>query len=119
MNGELERAYRRIKKKAGWDNPERIIAELRETMVKMSPVPAQMAIEAAQYFIDDIQDDSFIYRAQEVMELFNGDPQLQKKSMLSASDWNFIRELVDEWAAEMDMDIVTGIMTAAVDNGVF
>ena len=118
MEGELTRVWRRIKKRRGWEDSAGIAADLQESMAKFSPVPPDMADELADYFIGDPVDEQTVYKCEEVLELLSGSWKDQE-SALNHEDWIFIRDLVNLWAIELDMDIVTAVMQAVVDKGGF
>jgi hypothetical protein len=116
MNGDLSRAYRRLKKKNGWDKAEETGKELQETMMRLAPVPGAMAEELADFFLEDSALEETVYRADEILELLNG-TWIPEDSVLKADDWNFLEELINAWAVEMDMDVVTDVMKAVVSYG--
>jgi len=116
MNGDLSRAYKRLKKKNGWDDVEVTAKELRETMIRLSPVPAGMAEEMADFYLNDPVDSDAVYRAEEILELLSGS-WIPEGSILKIDDWDFLKEQVNAWAMEMDMDVVTDVMKAVVSNG--
>ena len=119
MDGELSRAYRRIKKSRGWNNPLEISKDLKTEMVRLLPLSPLMAEDIAVFFISAAPDDNSVYRAQEVLELFDGSWERGADSLLTENDWEYIRDSIDEWAAEMDMEIVTFIMRIIVESGGF
>jgi len=118
MNGDLSRAYKRLKKKNGWDDTDRTAKELKETMIRLSPVPAGMAEEMADFYLNDPIDSDAVYRAEEILELLTGS-WIPEDSKLGIDDWDFLKEQVNAWAVEMDMDVVTDVMRAVVSNGGF
>ena len=113
------RAYRRIKKNRGWDNLPEISKELKTAMVRLLLLPPIMAEDIAVFFISDAPDNDSVYRAQEVLELFDGSWERGADSLLTETDWEYIKDSIDEWAAEMDMEIVTFIMRIIVESGGF
>ncbi len=118
MEGDLSRAWKRLKKNIGWDDKESIAAELRETMIRFAPVPADLAEELADFFITEPVDSDVVYKSEEILELLSG-TWAPENSVLEEDDWNFLKEQVNAWALEMDMDIVTDIMRAVVNRGGF
>ncbi len=118
MHGDLLRAWKRLKKKHGWDNPEAIDSDLRETMAGILPVPQDMGEELAHYFLGSPVDEERLCRSEEVLELFDGTWQ-ERESALSRADWNFLRDLVNLWAVELDMGLVTELMRHILEQGGF
>jgi len=116
MNGDLSRAYKRLKKKNGWDDAGTTAKELRETMIRLSPVPVGMAEEMADFYLNNPIDPETVYRAEEILELLSGS-WIPEDSVLEIDDWDFLREQVNAWAMEMDMDVVTDVMKAVVSHG--
>ncbi len=118
MEGDLVRAWKRSKKKHGWDNDEDIGADMRETLARCAPVPRSMAEELAAYFFPGPIDEESVYRSEELLEILTG-VWAAEASALTDEDWEFLKELVNEWAVEMDMGIVTDIMKVIVERGDF
>ena len=118
MDGDLSRAWKRLKKKNGWDDTEGIAAELREMMIRFAPVPPGMAEELADFFIPEPVDENVIYKAEEILELLSG-TWVPENSVLEEDDWKFLKDQVNAWALEMDMDIVTDVMKVVVNRGGF
>lgn len=118
MDGDLYRAWKRLKKKRGWDDSDGIAAELREMMVRFSPVPAGMAEEMADFYLPVPVDEDAVFKSEEVLELLSG-TWVPQNSVLEDDDWDFLKEQVNAWAMELDMDVVTDVMKAVVEQGGF
>ena len=118
MDGDLARAWKRLKKKYGWNETDRIALEIRENMARFAPVPKDMGEELADYFLPSPVDEESIYKAEEILELFSG-TWIPVDSALADDDWEFLKEQVNAWAVEMDMDTVTDVMRAVVERGGF
>lgn len=118
MEGDLLRAWKRLKKKYGWDDRENITAEIREMMVRIATVPLGMAEEMAEFYLPEPVDEDAVFKSEEILELLSGS-WTSENSVLEDDDWDFLREQVNAWALEMDMDVVTDVMQAVVENGGF
>ncbi|PIE05180.1 MAG: hypothetical protein CSA76_00385 [Spirochaetales bacterium] len=118
MDGDLLRAWKRLKKKHGWNNTEAIDSDLRQAMVRILGLPEDFGEELADYFLPSPAGEEELYRSEEVMELFGGTWKPQE-SALNIDDWEFLRDLVNAWARELDMDTVTELMRHILDNGGF
>ncbi|MDF1567279.1 MAG: hypothetical protein RQ801_11545 [Spirochaetaceae bacterium] len=118
MEGDLSRAWKRLKKKRGWEDTVGITFDLRETMVRLAPIPKDMAEEMADFYITEPVDEETVYKSEEILEVLTGDWR-PAESALTDDDWDFLRELVNAWAPELDMDVVTDVMRVIVDRGVF
>ena len=120
MDGDLSRAWKRLKKKKGWDDAEGIASELRELMIRFAPVPPGMAEELADFYLPVPVDEDAVYKSEEILELLAG-TWVPEDSMLEEDDWNFLKEQVNAWAPDMDMDIaiVTDVMKVVVERGGF
>ena len=118
MEGDLARAWKRSKKRIGWENDEAVAAEMRGTMAKFAPVPGDMAEELADFFLPGPVDEEAVYRSEEILEVLAGE-WTPVDSALTDEDWEFLGDLVDAWAHELDMDIVTDVMRIIVDRGGF
>ena len=118
MNGDLSRAYRRLKKKNGWEDTRKITSEMKAAMRKLSPVPEAMAEELADFYLQDPVTADALNKSEEILELLNGTWGAEN-SILESDDWDFLKEQVNAWAIDMDMDVVTNVMKAVVSNGGF
>lgn len=118
MEGDLLRAWKRLRKKYGWDDRENITAEIREMMVRIAAVPSGMAEEMAEFYLPEPVDEDAVFKSEEILELLSGS-WTSENSVLEDDDWDFLREQVNAWALEMDMDVVTDVMQAVVENGGF
>jgi hypothetical protein len=118
MDGDLARAWKRIKKRRGWDDSAGIAADLRDVMIRCSPIPHDMAEEIAAFFLDEPIDEESVYKSQEILEILEG-TWISRDSALTDDDWDFLKEQVNAWALDMDMGIVTGVMKLVVDRGGF
>jgi len=118
MDGDLARAWKKIKKHRGWDDAAGIARDMRDTMVRNSPVPRDMGEEMAAYFLAEPVDEEAVYKAEEILELMGG-TWTSVDSALDDDDWDFLKDLVNDWAVDMDMDVVNDIMRAVVDRGDF
>jgi hypothetical protein len=118
MEGDLLRAWKRLKKKHGWDDTENITAEIRAMMIRIASVPLGMAEEMADFYLPEPVDEDAIYKSEEILELLAGS-WVPDNSILEDDDWDFIREQINAWALDMDMDVVTDVMKAVVENGGF
>jgi hypothetical protein len=118
MEGELTRAWKRLKKKNGWDNEAKTESDIRELMIRFSPVPRGMAEEMADFYLPSPLSQDALCKSDEILELLTGSWAAQG-SCLEEDDWEFLKEQVNEWAPEMDMDVVTSVMKAVVERGDF
>ncbi len=118
MNGDLARAWKRLKKKYGWDDTENVDAELREDLIRFVPVPRAMGEELAEFYLASPIDEDRVWKAEEILELLVGTWSAQS-STLTEDDWEYLKEQINIWAMDIDMDIVTGVMRAVVERGGF
>lgn len=118
MEGDLARVWKRLKKKYGWDDTERVDSELRENMVRFAPVPQDMGEELAGFYLASPVDEEKIWKSEEILELLAGTWE-PSGSALEEDDWDFLKDLVNAWALELDMDVVTDVMRVVVDRGGF
>ncbi len=118
MDGDLSRAWKRLKKKNGWDDTKGIATELRELMIRFAPVPPGMAEELADFYLPVPVDEDAVYKSEEILELLAG-TWAHEESMLEEDDWEYLKEQVNAWAPDMDMGIVTDVMKVVVERGGF
>ncbi len=118
MEGDLLRTWKRSKKKRGWDNYGDIAADLREKMSRIVPIPQNMAVELAEYFLPGPIDEDAIYRLEEVLDIMAGQWDAGN-SILNYSDYEFIKEFANAWALELDIGVLNQIMQVIVETGGF
>lgn len=118
MEGDLVRAWKRSRKKHGWDNVEDVAVDMREMLSRFAPVPNAMAEELAIYFLPGPVDEEAVYRSEEILEILGGNWGPEGSALVD-EDWEFLRELINEWAPEMDMGIVTDVMRVILERGDF
>ena len=118
MEGELTRVWKRARKKYGRDAQEEIAGSIRHVIVKHFPIPNEMAEEIAEYYLEQEIDYCLVEKLDEIQELMN-DRWLPEESALGGDDWDFLKDLINDWALEIDMELVNRIMKIVVEKGGF
>ncbi len=118
MEGDLLRTWKRSKKERGWNNYGDIAADLREKLYRIAPIPRNMAVELADYFLPGPIDEDSIYRLEEVLDIIAGQWNAEN-SLLNDSDYEFIKDLANAWALELDIGVLNQIMQVIVEMGGF
>lgn len=118
MEANLNRTYKRSRKKRGWQDGDGIIEDLKSAFTRQAPVPKGMAEELAAWYLPSpqIPDANTISRCEEILLLLN-DEWTPENSLLGPDDWEFLSDLVNDWAEEMDMKVATHIMRVVVEMG--
>lgn len=114
MNNEFLRQYKRIAKAHSGDI-YRMLPDLNDTLVRLlSPMPEEMALELADYFLKEEDFEERIQRCADLVDLYGEDIDINE-SVLSRDDWLFIKELVNSYGGELDMDWVAYFMQFVID----
>lgn len=116
---DFERSCKQLRKKYNFENSPELVLELNEMFTKSLGQPEDMALDLFEHVLDrkDLED-SHIVRLSDMVDLFqmNYDDGFNS---LEIDDWKYMKDLVNGWALEMDMDIVTYVMQHIVDAGAF
>jgi len=117
MTNEFMRQYRHIKKKNPQAGFEEIKPELREVLDRsLPPFPEAMVEEAWLYFLQPLTEPDELEKAADFVDFCNSNLEVDQ-SVLEENDWLFIRDLVNMFAMELDLDFVSEVMTVMVDKG--
>lgn len=116
MNNEFDRQYRRISKKHQGDftaMEEDLMEALTSSLRKF---PEDMRAEFVTYFFDDLKEDD-VARMLDLVDLH--DEELDgDKTVLTMGDWTLIKNLVNSYAEDLDLEWVTYLMQFILDKGV-
>lgn len=116
---EFERSCKQLRKKYNFKNSPELIDDLKELFIKSLGQPEDMALDLFEHVLDGKDlEDSQVVRLSDLVDLLqmNYDEGFNRLEM---DDWKYLKELVNGWALEMDMDIVTYVMQNVVDAGAF
>lgn len=117
MNNEFLRQYKRISKNHGGDF-DKMTEDLIEMLAKLlGSFPETMRDEIADYIIMDSANEEDLQRAADVVDFHNEELNIEE-SVLTDRDWNYIKEMINSFAAKLDMDWVTYAMQTFLDKGV-
>ena len=116
---EFERSCKQLRKKYNFENSPELLNELKELFTKSMGQPEDLSLDLFDHVLDrkDLED-SHVVRFSDIVDLFqmNYDAGFNN---LEINDWRYVKDLVNGWAMEMDMDIVTYVMQNVVDAGAF
>lgn len=116
---EFERSCNQLRKKYNFENSSELLIELKELFTKSMGQPEDLSLDLFDHILDrkDLED-SHVVRFSDMVDLFqmNYDDNFNSLEM---NDWRYLKDLVNGWAMEMDMDIVTYVMQNVVDAGAF
>lgn len=118
MKNDLYRAWKRSRKVRGWENQEDIANDMKKLMLKLLPIPQGMAEELADFYWSIPIDEATVYRAEEILEVFYAEWS-EEETVLNDEDWDFLRDLVNAWALDMDMKVVNDVLRIVVEMGGF
>ncbi len=116
---EFERSSKHIRKKYNYENSPELMADLSELFVKYMDQPEDLSLDVFDYVLNGRElEDGHIIKLSDMVDLFRMDYN-DEFNHLELEDWRYLKELVNGWALEMDMDIVTYVMQRVVDAGAF
>lgn len=118
MEGDISRYYKRSAKRHGWNAENEIAGDLKAFFIKQLPIPLNMSEELADYCFQSPLEEKLVYKLEEFIELMH-ERWSDSGTVLDRNDWFFLTDLINEWAMEIDMALVTYIMKIAVQKGVF
>ena len=116
---EFERSCKQLRKKYNFENSPELTDELQELFIKSLGQPEDMALDLFEHVLDGQDlEDTHVVRLSDLVDLLqmNYDEGFNR---LGIDDWKYLKDLVNGWAMEMDMDIVTYVMQNVVDAGAF
>lgn len=116
---EFDRSCKQLRKKYNFEHSTEMIEEIKELFIKSMGQPEELSLDIFDYVLDNRDlEDSHVVRLSDMVDLFQMDYDAGFNSLV-IDDWSYLRDLVNEWAQEMDMDIVTYVMQNVVDAGAF
>ncbi len=115
MNNEFLRQYKRIGKACGWDFSGKE-GELKEVLVHLTgKFPEDMSWEIAENILAGENLELEVQKGVDIQDLHNGELN-ESQSVLTEKDWQFLKEIVNVYAAELDMEWVTYFMQILLDR---
>lgn len=116
MDNSFLHGFRKIKKQIKGNFNSTFFAETGELFGKNLKLPESMIEELVNNFAPSEEPfDEAIEKMADIVDLF--DETLPDNNVLEENDWILIRDLVNGYAADMDMDTVTYIMAMIVEQG--
>jgi len=116
---DFDRSCRQLRKKYKYEFSEEFLEDLKHLFVRALGQPEELTLELMDYccpgetFEDELQE-----RMGDIVDLFRLDLD-ENSSRLTQSDWEYLKDLVNSWAMDMDMDVVTYVMQHIVSQGGF
>lgn len=116
---DFERSCKQVRKKHDYKNGPELREELKDLFAGSLGQTDEMALDIFEYILpsDDLED-LHVQRLSDMVDLFQMNYE-EGYNKLSLEDWRYLKDLVNGWALEMDMDIVTYVMQNVVDAGAF
>ena len=114
---ELIRQVKQLRKK----NPEVSFEDMKKPLYQtlervLPPFPEAMVEEAWQYFILPAGNFDDLERAADFVDFCHDNLELDR-SVLTEEDWLFIRDLVNMFAQELELDFISFVMGVILDKG--
>jgi hypothetical protein len=115
MNNEFIRQYKRISKSCQGDFTGKE-GDLKEVLIRLlGDFPKEMAREVVDYFLKGESFEEEVQKGADLLELHNGDLN-GSETVFSREDWEYIKELVNAYSDELDMEWMTFAMQFLLDN---
>jgi hypothetical protein len=121
-SGFLKR-LRKIDSSVDRGDEQRRIDEIRDAFsASLSSLPESMRAELFDHFSSKYRADESSYTVDDavflgdVIDLFTGGYD-DERDPLDADDWDFVKDIIDENALELDMDTINYVMKLVVDKG--
>ncbi len=116
---EFGRSCKQLRKKYNFETTDDFLSDLRELFIKSIGEHEDFCLELMDYCLSpgDVEDKD-IEKLSDMVDLFHLNYN-DGYNQLDQDDWVFLKDLVNVWALEMDMDTVTYVMQLVVDAGVF
>lgn len=116
---DFERSCMQLRKKYNFESTEDFKDDLSELFVNAIGEGEDFSLELFDYCLkSDSVEDKDIERLSDMVDLFLLDYN-NDYNRLALEDWVFLKDLVNVWALEMNMDTVTYIMQQVMDAGAF
>ena len=118
-SNEFNRHCKQLRKKYNYECTEDFMKDLQELFVRALGQPEDFSAELMEYCCPGtVAEDRDFDRLADMVDIFSMDYD-DSVDRLEQADWAYLKELVNSWAAEMDMDLVTYIMQLVVSSGAF
>jgi hypothetical protein len=119
----FQKRLRKIDSSVDRGDEQRRINEIRDAFsASLSSLPEPMRAELFDHFSSKYRADESSYTIDDaiflgdVIDLFTGAYD-DERDPLDADDWDFVKDIIDENALELDMDTINYVMKLVVDKG--
>jgi len=119
----FQKRLRKIDSSVDRGGEQRRIDEIRDAFsASLSALPEPMRAELFDHFSSKYRADESSYTVDDaiflgdVIDLFTGAYD-DERDPLDADDWDFVKDIIDENALELDMDTINYVMKLVVDKG--
>jgi 5'-deoxynucleotidase YfbR-like HD superfamily hydrolase len=117
MNNEFLRQYKRVSKKHSGEL-SKMIPDLKELFSSLlKDFPSDMVFDLIEKFIKDDSSENDIQRAADIIDLYNEELD-GENSDLSLEDWFYLKELVNSYAEDLDIEWVAYVMQLLLDKNI-
>ncbi len=118
-SNEFNRSCKHLRKKYNYECTEDFMKELEDLFIRALGQPDEFSSELLDYCFPGCQtDDKYFDKLADMVDIFNLDYD-ETVDRLEEEDWTYLKDLVNSWALDMDMDVVTYVMQLVVSAGVF
>ncbi|QEN07851.1 hypothetical protein EXM22_07545 [Oceanispirochaeta crateris] len=120
MSGtDFERSCKQLRKKYNFESTPEFRDDLNELFTKALGEGEDFSLELFEYCVpSEAVEDKNIEKLSDMIDLFLLDYNSEFNHLVEA-DWIFLKDLINVWALDMDMDTVSYIMQLVLDAGVF
>ncbi|MDA3850778.1 MAG: hypothetical protein PF447_05855 [Spirochaetaceae bacterium] len=117
MSNEFVKQYKALRKKNPQEEFENLKEPLKESLERaLPPFPEAMVQEFWQYFMEDAEKEEDLEKAADLVDFCNDSLEVQR-SVLEEGDWLFIRDTVNLFAMDLELEFVTYVMQVILAKG--
>ncbi|MDC7223438.1 MAG: hypothetical protein PQJ60_06820 [Spirochaetales bacterium] len=117
MNNEFLRQYKRISKACKGDFSGGT-EELKEVLIRLlNGFPRDMAREGADYFLPGLNVEEEVQKCADLTDLHNEELE-SSQTVFTGEEWTFLKELINAYAEDLDMEWVAYAMQFMLDRNI-
>ena len=118
-SNDFSRSCKQLRKKYKYECSDAFMDDLKDLFIRAIGQPDEFSLELMEYCCPDSSlEDKQFDKLSDMVDLFQMDYD-ESFDRLEKEDWSYLKELVNSWAMDMDMDLVTYVMQFVVNAGEF
>jgi hypothetical protein len=118
-SNDFTRSCKQLRKKYKYECTDEFKNDLQDLFLRAMGQPEELSLELMEYCCPgDYMEDQNFDKMADMIDLFQLDYD-ETYDRLEPEDWSYLKELVNSWAMDMNMEVVTYIMQLVVAAGEF